>query len=803
MTKYTVFGGCAQRESGIFNSNTTLYRLPSTGDGRNEVTTEAWRKRPIFTAGQLSKLFANVTVNAHTSTLTYRVRIAGANGNQVLSIGATTTGQFSDPSNTDTLTSDQDLDFAQTIGASDAFHNFTIAAFGIVLDGTSEVAMYHGSTSDAGALGASSTAYGMFCMSGSSSPGWFGQSTEGAQLKQTVRAASVFQKLRTYVSANTSTNASTLTLRKSGADGNNTLSVGASATGAFTDASSTDSFTASDSFDWKWSTGAGTSNAKPEWFGVAQKSNGTTWDTYAGQSETGATNALSIIADNFLNIIGVFAQAFETTESRAQTAWPVAATFSKARIYMASAGSGTQTLTVRIGAANGNQAVSVTSATTGLFEDATHSDTVTAGALVNYKITHATSGIAVPSYAAMLVDAGAGTPVTGNADIGTVTLTAPDVEVHLAKTAASDIGTITLSAPTVEHGLTASAAIGTIVLHAPHARAFIEDGDATARVTQAVRLVATQGNPAARTTQAVRLVAGEIHADARVTQAVRITVAGAVPCVTYWCQCWKITRRDGTVFLFTSLDEDFQWGAELYKSCRSLDPSASQSSTDLGAAGSIELRGIISDRSITEADIYGGRFDDAYVEVWLVPYQGSDYPKRIAAGWAGNLGHGEQGFTLDVTGPGARLSQKPLVQPYTPSCRWNFGSPQCGVDAEAIKATGEVTGARGRGALEGTMTSVASGDVQWVNAKLRWTSGRNDGTECEIKTVVFASGDDGVSIVLWALCESVPSAGDTFDLVPGCDFIRDGGCTLYANVINFGGYPDVPGNDSINETPDA
>ena len=87
-------------------------------------------------------------------------------------------------------------------------------------------------------------------------------------------------------------------------------------------------------------------------------------------------------------------------------------------------------------------------------------------------------------------------------------------------------------------------------------------------------------------------------------------------------------------FRFTSLDQDFHLGAYVYKSCGGLFPSASEESSAIGTVSNMELSGILADDAITEADLYGGLFDDAFVEVWLVPYQGTETPRRLAAGSA-------------------------------------------------------------------------------------------------------------------------------------------------------------------------
>lgn len=327
-------------------------------------------------------------------------------------------------------------------------------------------------------------------------------------------------------------------------------------------------------------------------------------------------------------------------------------------------------------------------------------------------------------------------------------------------------------------------------------------GPGEARITQGARLTIGKVPAPARITQGVRLAVSKIDVDARITSGVRLTIASAVPCATKWQQLWRIKRRDGFVFAFTSLDEDFEWRGDLYEACNSLTPSAAQSQTNLGGVGSMELSGIIDHHSIRDADIYGGKFDDAFIEVWLVPYEGTDVPKRLASGWTGNLSQGEQGYTMEVVGAGARLGQQPLVKSFTPSCRWVFGSPQCGVDIEALKILGTVTSARNRNQFTGDVGDADSASRQWVDGRIRWTSGENEGYITEIRDIEFATGG-GVNVLLWVDAPYAPGVGDTFDLLPGCDLIKTGGCTLYANVINFGGFAEVPGGDAVQAVPDA
>ena len=266
-------------------------------------------------------------------------------------------------------------------------------------------------------------------------------------------------------------------------------------------------------------------------------------------------------------------------------------------------------------------------------------------------------------------------------------------------------------------------------------------------------------------------------------------------CVTRRCQVWKITRRDGVVKAFTSLDTDIVWAGTTYKACASLTPTASESSTSLGDVGSISATGVIDDAGISEADVYAGLYDDAYVDVWLVPWGGgvdAGTPVRLAAGWWGKTSQGETGFTVEVLGPGARLGQAGLVEVCSPGCRYAFGVSPCPVDVEALKIAGKTVSAAADRQVFSSNITAPGGTSIWNGGTVHWLTGVNAGVRCEVDTVDFPSA----RIVLWAPAPFQPVAGDTFDLLPGCP--KDAAsCKVYGAYEDFGGEPDVPGGDAI------
>jgi len=318
--------------------------------------------------------------------------------------------------------------------------------------------------------------------------------------------------------------------------------------------------------------------------------------------------------------------------------------------------------------------------------------------------------------------------------------------------------------------------------------------------TQQAAIALGQVEPGARVSQQAVVMLGEIVPGVEASQQAIVLLADGSPCVTQRAQIWKITRRDGVVFRFTSLDRDLVFGSETYRACASLNPSASENASQLGATGNIELDGIIDDDSITEADLYGGKFDDAFVTIDLVAWgEDAESPRRIASGWTGELSQGETGFRMEVLGAGSRLDQQALVTVVAPGCRWSgLQDPRCGVDVDALSLTGIVSSAPSRGRILALLDDDGAGR-QWQNGVIIFGSGQNAGDRAEVKTVDFDTGE----IVLWASPAYLAQPGDIFVLQPGCDLAIDGGCTVYANVINFGGFPDVPGSDALMETPDA
>lgn len=306
-----------------------------------------------------------------------------------------------------------------------------------------------------------------------------------------------------------------------------------------------------------------------------------------------------------------------------------------------------------------------------------------------------------------------------------------------------------------------------------------------------------QGEPSARASAQAIIALGEIVPGLRATQQAVIVLATGVPCITYWAQVWIIRRLDGEVLAFTSLDRPLRFQGLTARSCASLMASATEGAANIGAVANMELAGIIDSDAITDADLWGGAYDGARVEVWLVPWAGTETPRRLAAGWAGKVSQGERGFTMEVLGPGARLEQQAITEPFTPACRWVFGDGRCPVDVDALKVAGTITGVGNRRRF--TAAAMAGPPANpFTQGRVEFLTGANAGFRSETKDFDPDTG----TFTLWIPAPQPFAPGDTFEAFPGCDKTKPT-CQDYGAFASFGGFPDIPGADSLTETPDA
>lgn len=335
-----------------------------------------------------------------------------------------------------------------------------------------------------------------------------------------------------------------------------------------------------------------------------------------------------------------------------------------------------------------------------------------------------------------------------------------------------------------------------------------ELNQAPSRITQQALLVMYEPMPEARFTQGIGLVLTEFVTGTNITQEILLVLADQVNCLTRWAQTWTITRTDGEIFAFTSHDMPVLFRGVTHSPCNSMLASAVELSTTVGTSGSQELRGILSDTGISESDIYNGLYDGAIIESWMVPWDnaGGEIPFRLMGGVIGPASFGDTDFQQEILTDSARLQQMALLETYTPACRYRFGAEndiRCPVDLTALIVTGSATNLAIPNASTSSTRRIftdsgrAEADGYFNLGKLTWNTGANAGTTSEIKD--FTAGQ----FVLWEALLFPIALTDSYSATPGCDKSTTDHLLFNADLVDFGGFPDVPGNDSILQSPDA
>lgn len=219
-----------------------------------------------------------------------------------------------------------------------------------------------------------------------------GDATEANQ-KLRYRTAGTFSGFFVSVFDNTLTAASTITLRKNGANANETVSVGSGASGQFQDTTHTDAVAAGD--DWAVNVVAGATGTRMRVQLMSVLFTATTTTNSLTKLAAGTSQAFT--TSNATNYLGLCEQfRIDTTEVNHQFKFKTAGTLKNSScIVSANARATATTFNVRNNTANTGITISVTASTTGLFEDTTHTAAVAVNDLVNYALVFGTESTSI------------------------------------------------------------------------------------------------------------------------------------------------------------------------------------------------------------------------------------------------------------------------------------------------------------------------------------------------------------------------------------------------------------------------
>lgn len=255
--------------------------------------------------------------------------------------------------------------------------------------------------------------------------------------------------------------------------------------------------------------------------------------------------------------------------------------------------------------------------------------------------------------------------------------------------------------------------------------------------------------------------------------------------------CWKVTRRDGTVQGFTEHDCDLTFDSLTYIARSGF--TATQVAQSLGlAVDNLNVDGAISSDTINEDDLASGRYDDADVELIWVNWADTSMRQTFSRGSIGEVKRGETAFSAEFRSLVHRLNQKTGRQ-YQRTCDTTVGSTACGINlsSSTYRGTGTVTSASGRNLVLSGLSGYA--DAWFTHGLLTFTSGLNDGLEFEVKS------HTGGNVTLWDVPPGQVLSSDAFFITVGCEQLWTVCRDKFNNLVNFQGFPDIPGQDALQQ----
>ncbi|WP_323779482.1 DUF2163 domain-containing protein [Leisingera sp.] len=268
--------------------------------------------------------------------------------------------------------------------------------------------------------------------------------------------------------------------------------------------------------------------------------------------------------------------------------------------------------------------------------------------------------------------------------------------------------------------------------------------------------------------------------------------------ITTLCRAWALERRDGTVLGFTDHDCVLSFDGVEFQPGSGLTARAVSQATGL-SVDNTEALGVLSDAAVREEDIEAGRFDGAGVRCWLVNWRDVSMRWLQFRGSIGEIRRAGGAFEAELRGlaealnqPLGRIYQKPCTAVLgDAACRFDLQTPGYAVELEAVEvARNEVFGWE---ALPGF-------EADWfTGGRLTVLSGAAEGLWAAVKADQSSAG--GRRITLWEPVRAAVRPGDRVRLEAGCDKRLETCRLKFNNLLNFQGFPDIPGDDWLIAVP--
>ena len=257
-------------------------------------------------------------------------------------------------------------------------------------------------------------------------------------------------------------------------------------------------------------------------------------------------------------------------------------------------------------------------------------------------------------------------------------------------------------------------------------------------------------------------------------------------------RCWRVVRSDGMELGFTDHDRALEISGLSYEPDSGFAASSAETSTGF-APGTHDVSGILRSARISEADLIRGLYDGAEVSQYLVDWTDPEVRVLLSRGLIGKIRRDGVTFEAEVTGF-SDLLNRPFGRAYVHSCESRLGDAKCGIDltGSAYRGTGSVVEVTS--ALRFSAAGLSSFSKDWfTGGSIKWTTGENAGTRSQTKSHLTSGG--AAILETWLTPAMRINVGDAFTITAGCNKTSSACRNKFDNLLNFRGFPHMPGDD--------
>jgi uncharacterized phage protein (TIGR02218 family) len=276
-------------------------------------------------------------------------------------------------------------------------------------------------------------------------------------------------------------------------------------------------------------------------------------------------------------------------------------------------------------------------------------------------------------------------------------------------------------------------------------------------------------------------------------------------------RCWTLVLNNGRgTIRLTEHDAPLMIGGVVY------DPTDAVSASAILHEGQLRtpnenIRGILSSSKIKEeylrdGSVQGSEITEFCVD-WRFPFAGTFRVMRYTVARV-SWNDAARAFEADIVGMADRLSNR-VGELYSRRCNATLGDSRCGIVLSGYQKTGTVSSATNRAVFAASLSGGEQEPGWFDDGRISFTVGDNASLSFTVKSYDGAGG--------WELQLPTPyaiAASDQFTVTPGCNKLAGididgeldglGDCiNKYDNISNFRGFPTIPTNDKLYQTPNA